>query len=112
MTQIIKGDVVALPVTLYKGDSTFTITSGATIKAALVNGNDKARSMLSTEAVTVDKSATGTDLSTSTIIVEFDETETATWPAGAWLFEVEVNDSGRLTWHFPVRVVSSGITNA
>jgi len=100
MSIITTGDDVAIPVQLYRKiagvRSTFVIDMSATIKAVLTNLD---RQTLVSAEVTLDNSATGADLATSLIVVEFTEAQsTAITELGECLIEIQVDDGGKDTW--------------
>lgn len=100
MSIITTGDDVAIPVQLYRKingvRSTFVIDAGATIKAVLTALD---RQTIISAEVTLDNSATGADLSTSLVVVEFTEVQSAAiTQLGDCLIEIQVDDSGKDTW--------------
>ena len=102
MTQIVTGDDVALPVTLKKDGAVFAIDAGATVQAALVSLD---RSTVLAGPVTCSNVATGADWPNSLVIVPFDSTTTSSITAtGKALLEIQVNDSGKLTWFVTVDI--------
>ena len=111
MSIITTGDDAAIPVQLKKKVSgkkvSFNIDAGATIKAVLVSLD---RETILSGVVTLNNAATGTDLSTSLVVVEFTEVETTAITAtGEALLEVQVNDGGKLTWTADITVVKGNI---
>jgi len=107
MAIITKGDPVEIPVTLKKNGNTFVISGDAVIKAVLTK-IDRA-TIISTE-VTVNKSATGTDLAKSLIIVEFTEEQSAaiTYIGDVYL-EIQVADPKKKTWTTKVLIRNGNI---
>ena len=93
---IVSGDKITIEHTLHKDDAVFVIDSGATIKASLVS-RDRATVIVSPVAVT---EITGSDWANSKIIIVFAEVDTSTITTfGPMWLEVQVDDSGKLTWH-------------
>lgn len=102
MSMIVTGDDVAIPVQLKKGGSTFTIDGGATVKAAIVTPE---RDELLSTTVTCSNIATGADWDNSLVVVEMTSAQTAAITTyGNALVEVQVDDSGKLTWAAPIYV--------
>ena len=102
MTQIVTGDDVALPVTLKKDGAVFAIDAGATVQAALVSLD---RSTVLAGPVTCSNVATGADWANSLVMVEFNSaTSGAITAYGKALLEIQVNDSGKLTWFVTVDI--------
>jgi hypothetical protein len=100
------GDDVARPVQLTKDRQTFTIDPGATVKTALVQDDTIVAQTTSSEA------HADADWANSLIIAVFDDTDTAGLSEGPAILEVEVNDSGRRTWHANVKVLPGYIPNS
>ena len=96
MIEITAGDDITIPVTLKKNGATFAIDSAATINAAIVDVD--VQNLLSS-VVTVNKSAAGTDLANSLIQVSFTSAQTAGVRPGNAKIEIQVDDSGKTTWH-------------
>ncbi len=91
MTIITTGDYSKIPVTLKRDSSTFTISDSAVIKAVLT---DLDRSTVISPEVTINNSATGSDLANSKFIVEFTKSETlAITKTGEAYLEVQVEDT-------------------
>ena len=103
------GDNVSAVVILKKRGATFTINASATIRARLVT-RDPANRVGIGSTVTIDKTATGTNLAASTIVVEFTELQTADWIAGDRAIEIEVDDSGKQTTYLNCEIVKGAIT--
>ena len=102
MSVIVTGDDVALPVTLKKDNSTFSIDAGATVQAALVSLD---RSTVLAGPVTCSNVATGADWVNSLVIVEINSTLTgAITSYGGALLEIQVDDNGKLTWFVSVDI--------
>jgi len=109
MSVIVTGDDVALPVTLKKDGATFTIDPGATVQASIISVD---RSVALIPAVTCSNAATGADWANSLLIVAFTSTETAAIldaNLGAALLEIQVDDSGKLTWFVSIDIVKGTI---
>jgi len=105
-TLITTGDDVAIPVTLKKNGVTFAIDAAATVKAALVSTD---RSSKLSADVTCSNAAAGADWANSLVVVEFSSAVSGavTVPdSGRCLLEIQVDDSGKLTWTAPLQIVA------
>ena len=99
---IVTGDDVSLPTTLKKDNATFTIAPSATVKASIVS---KDRSTILIPAATVLEATTGSDWANSLIIVQFTSAETnAVTDYTIADLEIQVDDSGKLTWFTSVEI--------
>lgn len=108
MGTITTGDDVALPVQLKKNNASFVINAGATIKAAVIN-SDGTRVL--SEVVTLNNLATGADLANSLVVAEFTSAQTAAIKEyGSAILEIQVDDSGKLTWTTAITVVKGNIS--
>ena len=107
MSVIVTGDDVALPVTLKKDGATFSIDAGATVQASIVLPDG---SVTLVSAVTCSNAATGADWDNSLVVVEFSSAETGAVtdyvPAKV---EIQVDDSGKLTWFVGVVIEKGSI---
>jgi hypothetical protein len=106
---LVTGDPLIKKINLLKvndsGESAFNIpTSGVPVTVAVVS-NDHARRL--TSEVAVSSAESGSDWSTSTIVVNIDKVETeAIDEIGLALLEIQVNDSDEITWFHPVNIVN------
>lgn len=98
MTIITTGDAPKIPVTLKRDGATFVIGGGAVIKAVLTTLD---RTTIISAEVTINNTATGTDLSASKFVVEFTKAETAAIliaellsDSGHAILEVQVDETG------------------
>lgn len=92
MAIITTGDRSRIPVILKRDGATFAIDGSAVIKAILT---DLDRVTVISGEVTINNSATGTDLPNSKFIVEFNKTETAAiTQLGEAYLEVQVDETG------------------
>ena len=97
---IVTGDDNTVPVTLKKSKNIFTISPTATVKAAII---DEKHTSILAGPITADLQAAGTNLSQSTVVFSFAAADTESIaltknPTSAKL-EVQVDDSGKTTWH-------------
>lgn len=92
MISIYTGDDVALTISLLRNGASFAIDPGATVRAALVQGDTI------TGPVTLSSGASGADWTQSIVTVEIPAATTATAPLGVNKLEIEVDDSGKTTW--------------
>jgi len=107
MAIITTGDHTNIPVTLKKNGKTFTISSGAVIKAVITN---TARNAVISPEVIIDNNATGTDLANSLIVVEFNETESsAITQLNDAMLEIQVADPEKKTWTTPILIRQGNI---
>ena len=107
MSVIVTGDDVALPVTLKKDGETFSIDAGATVQASIVLAD---RSATLIPAVTCSNSAAGADWLNSLVVVEFSSAATgAVTDYVPALVEIQVDDSGKLTWFVGVVIEKGSI---
>lgn len=91
MSIITTGDYAKIPVTLKRDGATFTISGTAIIKAILT---DVDRITVISAEVTIDNTATGTDLANSRVIIEFTKAETETiTQLGDAILEVQVAET-------------------
>ena len=97
--KITTGDDVALRVTLKKSDATFSIDTGATVKAVLRSGHEQLHN-----EVTCDSGTAGADWANSLVVVVLPSAITDTLLVKQADLEIEVDDGGKLTW------LISGIT--
>ena len=105
---LITGDDIVLPVVLRKKlaeatvYTTFIIDPGATIITRLVSTD---RENTYTTEITQVTDHADADLPNSTIVVEFTSAQTIdiTYQGGA-LLEIQVDDSGKLTWFTTVKI--------
>ena len=101
--QIVTGDGIALAVTLKKNSATFAIAGGATVTAALVSGDHSTQYIADTAQ---SSGAAGADWDNSLVVVAFTEVQTdAVTYSGAALLEIEVDDSGKVTFFGTVEVI-------
>lgn len=108
MAIITTGDYAEIPFQAKKNGSPFVISGTAVIKAVLTNLD---RQTIIGPEVTVNKSASGTDLNTSLIIVEFDEAESAQiTELGECYLEVQIADPTPKTWTTKLTVRNGNIT--
>jgi len=102
MSTIVTGDDVSLPVTLKKDGATFIINGGATVKASLVSEN---KDTVLIAPVTVLEANPGSDWANSLVVVQFTSIETGALTAyNPSLLEIQVDDSGKLTWFASINV--------
>ena len=105
---LVTGDDISFPVILRKKVSgateytTFVIQTNADIIARLVSSDRESVYTPEIPQITVQ---TGADLSNSTIIINFTSAETIgiTFQGGA-LLEIQLDDSGKLTWFTPIKI--------
>jgi hypothetical protein len=106
---LITGDPLIKKINLLKvndaGESAFNIpTVGVDVTVAVVS-NDHARRL--TSEVAVSSAETGSDWSTSTIVVNIDKAETeAIDEIGLALLEIQVTDTDEITWFHPVNIIN------
>jgi hypothetical protein len=109
---LVTGDPLIKKINLTKisasGEATFNIpTSGVPVTVAVVS-NDHARRL--TSEVTVSSAETGSDWTTSTIVVNIDKVETeAIEETGLALLEIQVNDGDEITWFHPLNIINGQI---
>lgn len=103
LTEIISGDDVSIPVTLYKDGVTFTIDPGATVKAGIVNTR---HTKILLAAVTLDEAADGADWANSLVMFILTAAQSATLNSNDEAFiEIEVDDGGKETFFVRVKLV-------
>jgi len=112
MSTIITGDDSSLIVELKKKvdniNQKFVINPDAIIKAVIINID---KSGLLTDVITIDKTMPGTDLNNSTIVIQFTEQQTGQITiTGKAFLEIQVNDSGKLTWFVPITIGKGNIS--
>jgi hypothetical protein len=105
---LITGDPLIKKINLLKvndsGESAFNITLGVPVTVAVVS-NDHARRL--TSEVAVSSAESGSDWSTSTIVVNIDKVETeAITEIGLALLEIQVTDTDEITWFHPVNIIN------
>jgi len=99
---VVSGDEITIEQTLTKDLAVFAIDSGATIKASIVSRD---RTTVIVAPVTVLEATAGSDWANSKVIIIFPEVDTATLSTfGPMLLEVQVDDSGKLTWHVKIEM--------
>ena len=103
---IVIGDDLSMPVQLYKGGIEFAIPGTADVQAAIV---DRDRTEVLAGPVTCLEAATGADWSTSLIIADFPESESADITAGLVYLEIQVDDNGKNTWFVSLAAVQGNI---
>ena len=108
---LVTGDPLIKTINLIKvndaGESTFNIPLGADVTVAVVS-SDHARRL--TSEVAVSSAETGSDWTTSTIVINIDKTETeAIEELGLALLEIQVNDVAEITWFHPVNIINGHI---
>lgn len=104
---IVSGDDAVLAVTLTKEGATFAISSGATVKAALVS-IDRAEVLI--PAVTCNPDVSAADWDNSLVAVQFSASATSEVnDYGPALLEVQIDDGGKLTWFVDAHVVKGNI---
>ena len=102
MSELVTGDDVAIPVTLRKDGATFSIDSGATIKASLIS---YAKDEIFITPQDVAEGTAGSDWANSLVIVEFVSADTLAIPqTGKAKIEIQVDDGGKLTWFTTIDV--------
>lgn len=107
MSGIVTGDDVALPVTLKKDNTTFTINPAADVKASIIS-LDRATVLIASTAVS--NAAAGADWANSLVVVEFSSAETGAITAyDPALLEIQVDDGGKLTWFVNLDIVKGTI---
>ena len=107
MINIVTGDDTSLLVTLKKGGNTFSIDSGATIKASLTSVN---KSTILITPVEVLEATSGSDWANSKVVVVFSAANTgAISEYKQAILEIQVDDSGKKTWFGRVNVVKGTI---
>ncbi len=95
MAIFVTGDDPTIEQTLTKNLATFTIDSGATVKASITT-KDK---VVLVAPVSVLEATAGSDWANSKIMIQFAEVDTATLLSfGAVILEIQVDDGGKLTW--------------
>ena len=104
--QLVIGDDLSIPVQLKKSGLSFTIPGTATVEAAIV---DTDRSALLSDIVTCIEGATGADWTTSLVIVDFTEIQSAAIPRGEAYLEIQVDDNGKNTWFVSVEAIQGNI---
>jgi hypothetical protein len=102
MLTIVAGDDSDYSAQLYKNAAAFSIDSGATVEARLIS-IDKQTPY--TDILTCSNSATGASWGTSLVVVEIAaaDTEDITY-SGMALLEIQVNDSGKITFFGSVNI--------
>jgi hypothetical protein len=105
---LVTGDPLIKKINLLKvndsGESSFNITLGVPVTVAVVS-NDHARRL--TSEVAVSSAESGSDWSTSTIVVNIDKVETeAITEIGLALLEIQVTDTDEITWFHPVNIIN------
>lgn len=104
---IVTGDDFIVPVQLYKNDLTFAIGGAAVVKARLVSQNHETPL---TDEETQSSATSGATWGTSLVVVTLASGLTAgVVPQGDALLEIQVNDSGKLTWFIPVIIVKGHV---
>ena len=108
---LVTGDPLIKTVNLIKvndaGESTFNIPLGTDVTVAVVS-SDHARRL--TNEVAVSSAESGSDWSTSTLVINIDKTETeAIEETGLALLEIQVNDGNEITWFHPVNIINGHI---
>ena len=108
---LVTGDPLIKTVNLIKvndaGESTFNIPLGTDVTVAVVS-SDHARRL--TNEVAVSSAESGSDWSTSTLVINIDKTETeAIEETGLALLEIQVADSDEITWFHPVNIINGHI---
>jgi hypothetical protein len=96
MIEIIAGDDSDYAAQLYKDAATFTIDAGATVEARLISID---RQTTYTDVLTCSNGASGADWANSLVVVEIAEADTlAITYSGMALLEIQVDDSGKITF--------------
>lgn len=104
---IVMGDDAEIVVELKKDKALFNIPLTAIIKAALVTTDHK---QILIPEVSVANNHPDGDWTISTIVVPFTEEQTSAIPYdGMALIEVQVNDSGKLTFFTDIQVLSGKV---
>ncbi len=105
---IVTGDDITFPTILRKKVSgatvytTFVIDAGATIVARLVSTDKESTYTAEIAQVTAEA---GSDLANSLIIIAFTSAQTIDMTfQGSALLEIQVDESGKLTWFTPVTI--------
>ena len=105
---LVTGDDITLPVILRKKlagatvYTTFIIDPSAVITARLVSTD---RENTYTPEIAQVTAAAGADLPNSTVIIAFTSVQTiGITYQGSALLEIQVDDSGKLTWFTPVKI--------
>ena len=104
---VVTGDDFTVPVQLYKNEAPFSIGGAAVVKARLVSQNHETPF---TDEEVQSSATSGAAWGTSLVVVILNATLTAPVPfQGGALLEVQVNDSGKLTWFIPVTIVKGQV---
>lgn len=103
----VTGDDIVVPVTLKKDGVVFAINTSAVVKAALVRTSHENK--LCNE-VTQSNATVGANWATSLVVISIPSANTINLDfQGAALLEIQVDDSGKLTWFVPVNIVKGVI---
>lgn len=108
VARIVTGDDAAIPVTLLKGDDTFAIDAGASVKAVLITSDHE--SVISAEAVQ-SSAAAGADWANSLVVVTFPAATTALiTELGRAKIEIQVVDTLTDTFFVSVDIIKGHLS--
>ena len=99
---LVTGDEITIEQTLTKDDVVFVIDSSATVKASIVSRD---RTTVIVAPVSVLEATAGSDWANSKVIIVIPEVDTETLTTfGPMFLEIQVDDSGKLTWHVKIEL--------
>ena len=102
MIEIVTGDDELIPITLKKNGLTFSISSLATVKIAII---DKAHTAILCGPFTLSHTEAGSDWPNSLIIGKIPGLSSKSLTAQLAGLEIEVNDGGKKTWFVDAKLV-------
>ena len=104
---LVAGDDDSISIQLTRDGATFSIDTGATVKAAITSLD---RQTVLAGPVTCLSNATGADWSTGLVVAPFASADTGSMTTfGSLRLEVEVDDSGKQTYSDGITVISGAI---
>ena len=104
LVKITRGDDIPFEFSLTRNRAAISIDSGATVRAWIINDS----SGTAVGPVLASAAATGANWGVGLVVVTFPAATTSTCGLGISRVELEVDDGGLLTWHFPNFLVVDG----